>query len=79
MRLVGEQLLHKTIFGRGENCAQGQCCCAYSLGRGEENRGAQSHQLATVAAQGPAGANAPFREENPQAGMKPQGLVSKAG
>lgn len=32
-----------------------------------------------LAAQDPAVANAPFRKENPPAGMKPQGLVSKAG
>lgn len=44
---------------------------------GENRQKCPSHQLATVAAWGPAGANDPFRKENPPAGMKPQGLVSK--
>lgn len=45
----------------------------------EDRQKRPPHQLAAVAAQGPAGANDPFRKENPPAGMKPQGLVSKAG
>lgn len=48
-------------------------------GRGTDRGARLISWLAAVAAQGPAGANDPFRKENPQAGMKPQGLVSKAG
>lgn len=47
-------------------------------GRGEETE-VPSLTSWPLAAQGPAGANAPFRKENPPAGMKPQDLISKAG
>lgn len=48
-------------------------------GERRTERSAWSHQLAAVAAQGPAVAHAPFRKENSQAGMKPLGLLSKVG
>lgn len=38
---------------------------------------AWAHQLAAVAAQGPAEVHTSFRNKNPQAGMKPQSVVSK--
>lgn len=42
-------------------------------------RNAWSHQLANVAAESPAVAYTPCRKENPQAGTKPPGLVTKTG
>lgn len=45
--------------------------------RKRTDRSACSHQLAATAAQGPAGAHAPFRKENPQAGMKPPGTKGR--
>lgn len=47
-------------------------------GERRTERSAWSHQLAAVAAQGPAVARAPFRKENSQAGMKSLGLLAKA-
>lgn len=49
------------------------------VGEKTTDSSARSHQLAAVAARGPAGAHTPFRKENPHTGTKPQGLVSKAG
>lgn len=43
-------------------------------GGGGTERSAWSHQLATVAVQGPAVAQAPFRKECPPTGRKPRGL-----
>lgn len=51
----------------------------HRAGEKRTERNAWSHQLAAVAAQGPAAAYALFRKENTQAGTKPRGLVSKAG
>lgn len=48
-------------------------------GERRTERSAWSHQLATMAAQGPAVTHTPFRKENPQAGMEPLGLLPKAG
>lgn len=53
-------------MARGENCARGQCCCAHSLGREENGQKRPVSPAGPEAAQDPAGASAPFRNEHPQ-------------
>lgn len=71
-RLVGEQLLHKTRFGLGKRTVLKGGAAGRTTEQGKKNRKKRLVSPAgTVATQGSAVAEAPFRKGHPRAGRKP--------